>query len=168
MGADVFPLSWKDLAAVPTTTRVGYAISLMNKYVFSVSEYLDALVFGGGFGKGQGYRIIALSWDGKASGVITPTGLGLSSAWFFYVGYSHCWHEHLNSTISTHWAGTNLSAFHSDNTIMRAGSFQANLIWFPYRLGSTGLEYMWGMREDKDGSKGTASRIQFMAKSKFN
>ncbi len=116
----------------------------------------------GGVGRGCGLV------SGKASGVITEDGLDLSPAWFAYAGFNHYWSKSLNSTISTHWTETDLSEFSSDDTIRRAGSFHANLIWFPYSRISTGIEYMWGVRENKNGIEGTASRVQFMAKFKFN
>lgn len=125
-------------------------------------------MYGAGFGQGQGARIIALSWDGKASGDITNNGLRLNPAWFAYAGYNHYWSKSLNSTVSTAWTATDLTNDQSDNTIQKAGTFHANLIWFPYPLISTGIEYMWGMRENKDGVQGTASRVQFMVKFKFH
>jgi hypothetical protein len=54
------------------------------------------------------------------------------------------------------------------NAIHQAGSAHVNLIWFPYKLVSTGIEYMYGARENKDGTEGNASRIQAMVKYKFN
>ena len=39
---------------------------------------------------------------------------------------------------------------------------------FPYPKVSTGIEYMWGVRENKNGITGEASRVQFMVKFKFN
>ena len=168
LGLDVFALSWKGSTATPNVTETGYAITGTGRFVFNVSHHQDSFVYGGGFGQGQGHRIIALSWDRKASGVITEDGLDLSPAWFAYAGFNHYWSKSLNSTISTHWTETDLSEFSSDDTIRRAGSFHANLIWFPYSRISTGIEYMWGVRENKNGIEGTASRIQFMAKFKFN
>jgi len=168
LGADVFPVSWSGPDSVPNAKEVGYALTLMSRLVLEVTEYQDALCWGAGFGEGQGAKIIALSWDGKASGVITPTGLDLAPAWFAYVGYSHYWNKSLNSTVSTNWAGTDLSPFQTDGTIQKAGSVHANVVWFPYKLVSTGIEYMWGVRQDKDGREGTASRVQLMAKFKFN
>jgi hypothetical protein len=168
LGFDVFALSWKGSTATPDVTKTGYAITGTGRFTFNLSHYKDSFVYGGGFGQGQGHRIIALSWDGKASGIITEDGLDLSPSWFAYGGFNHYWSKSFNSTISTHWTATDLSDDHSDNTIRRAGSFHANLIWFPYPRISTGIEYMWGVRENKNGIEGTASRIQFMAKFKFN
>ena len=168
LGFDLFALSWKGSTATPNVTKAGYAITGTGRFVFKAPHHPDSFVYGGGFGQGQGHRIIALSWDGQASGAITENGLDLSPAWFAFVGFNHYWSKSFNSTISTHWAGSDLTPNHSDDTIQRAGSFHANLIWFPYPRISTGIEYMWGVRENNNGIEGTASRIQFMAKFKFN
>jgi hypothetical protein len=168
LGFDLFALSWKGSTATPNVTKTGYAITATGRFAFNVSHYKDSFVYGAGFGQGQGHRIIALSWDGKASGIITEEGLDLSPSWFAYAGFNHYWSKSLNSTFSTNWTATELSDDHLDDTIRKAGSFHANLIWFPYPRISTGIEYMWGVRENKNGIDGTASRIQFMAKFKFN
>lgn len=168
LGADVFPVRWSGPATAPNTTELAYALTLMSRVTFPVTAYHDAVLWGGGVGRGQAARIIALSWDGRATGAVSADGLELNPAWFAYVGYNHYWNRHLNSTVATHWAGTSVRDVQSDDTIERAGSVHANLIWFPYRLVSTGVEYMWGMRENKDGTRGTASRVQFMVKFKFH
>ncbi len=167
-GLDVFPLSWKGATQVKNSSQVGYALTLMSRIVIPQSHYYNAITWGGGYGQGQAHKIIALSWDGKASGVVGPDGVEAAPAWFAYIGYNHYWSKRLNSTIATHWAGTDLSTLQSDATISKAGSAHVNLIYFPYKRVSTGIEYMWGMRENKNGDQGTASRIQFMAKFKFH
>ena len=168
LGVDAFTINWKGPSTVPNVTQTGYAVTLTGRFVFKVSEYHDSFSYGGGFGQGQAHKIIALSWDGKGSGVLTQDNLHLNPAWFAFAGYNHYWNKSLNSTISTHWTGTELHALQSDNTIKQAGSVHANLIWFPYKLISTGIEYMWGVRENNNGVQGTASRLQFMVKFKFN
>jgi len=168
LGLDLFAHTWRGPETVPNETKAGYAITGSGRFAFKLSQYQDAFVYGAGFGTGQGHRIIALSWDGKASGVITDDGLNLSPAWFGYAGFNHYWSKSFNSTFSTAWAETDLSPDQAGSTIKRAGSFHANLIWFPYPRISTGIEYMWGVRENNDGIEGTATRIQFMAKFKFN
>lgn len=40
--------------------------------------------------------------------------------------------------------------------------------WFPYKLISTGVAFMWVFRENKDGKDGDAARMQFMLKYQFN
>lgn len=168
LGLDVFPVSWVGPSTVPNISKTGYALTVTSRVLLNASHYTDAFVWGGGYGEGQGHRIIALSWDGIASAALGQTTLTTSPAWWFFGGFNHYWSKSLNSNFSTAWAGTDLSSIQADETIQRAGSIHANLIWFPYRRVSTGIEYMWGIRENKNGVQGTASRVQFMAKFKFN
>ncbi len=168
LGGDLFPISWAGPDSVPNVSKVGYSVVLNGRVVFKTTAFKDAFVWGAGIGEGLGHQIIALSWDGRASGVVTQNDLTLSPAWYGYAGYNHYWSKSLNSNISTAWAGTTLSPIQSENLIQQAGSFHINLIWFPYKLISTGIEYMWGVRKNNNGIEGTASRIQFMVKFKFN
>ncbi len=168
LGLDLFPMSWAGPSTVPNVTEMGYAVTGTGRVVVKRAKHNDAFLWGAGFGQGQAHKIIALSWDGKASGVVDQTGLNLAPAWFGFAGYNHYWSNRLNSTVSTNWGGTDLSPLQTPNTITKAGTVHANLIWFPYPLISTGIEYMWGMRENKDGMQGTATRLQCMVKFKFN
>ncbi len=168
LGLDVFSVNWRGPSDVPNVSETGYAITGSGRQLISLTNYKDAFLYGGGFGTGLGGKIISLSWDGKGSGVITENGLDLNQAWWFFAGYNHYWSKSLNSTISTAWTETDLTADQLDSTIKKAGSAHVNLIWFPYERISTGIEYMWGVRENKNGVEGTASRVQFMMKFKFN
>lgn len=168
LGLDLFSLNWKGPSTVPNESNLGYAITLTSRVIIDVKNYHDSFTWGGGFGEGQAHKIIALSWDGKASGVVDDTGLRNAPSWFAYAGYNHYWTPKLNSNLATYWCGTDLTDIQSDNTINRAGSVHANLIYFPYKKASIGFEYMWGLRENKDNIQGIANRIQFMAKFLFN
>ena len=119
-------------------------------------------------GSGATHRVISLSVDGGNSAVITPDGLDAMTHWQVYGGYSHYWTDSLNSTVSAALAELNNSDYQDDDAIHRATSFHINLIWFPYKRISTGIEYMYGVRENKDGAEGNANRIQAMVKYKFN
>jgi len=125
------------------------------------------VVGGGTVGRGSGHRVVPFEGGGNDA-VITPGGLDVLSHWQAYVGYSHYWTKSLNSTISTNWAELDNSEFQPASAIHRVGSFHLNLIWFPYKLVSTGIEVMWGERVNKDGARGEAWRLQYMAKYKFN
>ena len=85
-----------------------------------------------------------------------------------YCAISRYWGKNLNSTISTAWAELDNAPSQPGTAIHRAGSVHLNLIWFPYKLASTGFEVMWGERVNNDGAKGTAWRLQYMFKFKFN
>ena len=167
VGADVFQLEWQGGDAGPSDKKLGFEVSLTGRHLLGKGKK-DALAGAATIGQGAGNRVIALSWDGGNSAVITPDGLDVMSHWQVWGGYSHYWTESLNSTFSTAWTELDNSAFQPGTAIHRAGSVHANLIWFPYKLVSTGVEYMWGFRENKDGARGEASRFQFMVKYQFN
>ena len=56
----------------------------------------------------------------------------------------------------------------SDDALKELRSPHVNLIWSPWRLVDIGGELMWGERVNKDGARGEAWRLQYMAKYKFN
>ena len=140
-------------------------MSLSGRYVIGKK---DAIMGAATVGSGSAHRVISLSFDGGNDAVITPEGLDAMSHRQVYGGYSHYWTKSLNSSFSAAWAELDNSEFQPGSAIHTAKSFHVNLIWFPYKLVSTGIEYMYGVRENKDGAEGTASRIQYMVKYKFN
>lgn len=167
VGADLFQLDWQGGDTGPSDTSVGWGVNLTGRVLLGGSSN-NAIMGGASFGDGSAHRVVVLSGAGNNDAVITPTGLDVLSHWQAYIGYSHYWTKSLNSTFSTAWTELDNSDSQLDDAIHRAGSFHANLIWFPYKLASTGIEVMWGMRENKDGADGDAWRIQYMAKWKFN
>lgn len=167
LGGDVFRLEWQGGDGGPSDTEVGFGASLSGRLLLSKSRK-DALTGAFTVGRGSAHRVISLSYDGGNDAVITPDGLDTMSHWQAYVGYSHYWTKSLNSAITVAWAELDNSDFQPGNAIHKAGSLHVNLIWFPYKLVSTGIEYMYGVRENKDGADGNASRLQYMVKFIFN
>ena len=165
VGADVFKLEWQGGDAGPSDTQTAFGLSLTGRARIGKA---DALSGAATIGQGAANRVISLAWDGGNSAVITPDGLDAMSHWQVWGGYSHYWTDSLNSTVSAAFTELDNSEFQPGSAIHQAGSFHVNLVWFPYKLVSTGIEYMWGFRENKDGARGEASRFQFMVKYQFN
>ena len=167
LGADVFRLEWQGSETAPRDEKLGYGLSISGRHLIGESKK-NAFSGAVTVGSGSAHRVVSLSFDGGNDAVITQDGLDLVSHWQVYGGYSHYWTKSLNSSVSAAWAELDNSEFQPDNTIRGAGSVHVNLIWFPYELVSTGIEYMYGIRENKDGAEGNASRVQFMLKYQFN
>jgi len=167
LGADLFRLDWQGGDAGPSDSAVGFGLNLTGRWLLGRNRN-DALVAGAQIGRGSANRVIVLSFDGGNDAVITSDGLDVMSNRLAYIGYSHYWTDSLNSTVSTNWAELDNSEFQPGSAIHRGRSFHLNLIWFPYKLVSTGGEIMWGERVNKDGAKGEAWRFQYMVKYKFN
>jgi hypothetical protein len=165
VAGDVFQLNWQGGDTGPSDKATGFGLNLTGRWLLGKSGH-NAVMGGGSIGQGSAHRVVTLEGAGNDA-VVTPDGLDVMSHWQAYIGYSHYWAKSLNSTISTHWTELDNSEFQPGDAIRRAGSVHVNLIWFPYKLVSTGVEFMWGIRENKDGAEGTARRFQFMVKYKF-
>ncbi len=166
LGADLFRLEWQGGDAGPSDTEFGYGLNLTGRWLVGGNGN-NTIVGGGTIGEGAAHRVVPFSGGGNDA-VITASGLDTISHWQAYVGYSHYWTRSLNSTLSTNWAALDNSEFQTSDALHRVGSVHLNLIWFPYKLVSTGVEVMWGERVDNDGAQGEAWRLQYMAKYKFN
>ncbi len=166
-GLDVFQMEWQGGATGPDDEEFGYGASLSGHYLLGDARK-DGLYLAATVGSGAAHRVVALGFDGGNDAVITPDGLDTIDHKQVYGGFSHYWTDSLNSTLSLAWAELDNSRFQPDTAIHTAESAHLNLIWFPYKTVSVGVEYMWGRRENKDGADGTAQRLQFMTKFVFN
>jgi len=166
VGADLFRLDWQGGASGPSASATGFGLNLTGRLLLTEASK-DALVGGGTIGHGSAHRVIPLEGGGNDA-VIAEDGLHVMSHWQAYVGYSHYWTASLNSTMSTNWAALDNADLQPGTAIHKVASVHLNLIWFPYKLVSTGAEVMWGQRWNKNGDRGHAWRIQYMAKFKFN
>jgi DcaP outer membrane protein len=101
-----------------------------------------------------------------------PNGLGLdavfdpvegfralsSVGWFLC--YEHWWTEKWLSNFCYGEVFTSLPAAVPGNTYKEGQYLAVNVIWLPVARLGLGLEYLYGERENKDGQKGQAHRIQ--------
>ena len=166
-GGTYSKLDWQGGETGPSDRGAGFGLNVTGRLLVGKNKH-NALMGGGSIGSGSAHRVVTLEGAGNDA-VITPTtGLDLMSHWQAYIGFSHYWTDSLNSTITTAWTELDNADLQPDDAIHRAGSFHLNLIWFPYRLASTGIEIMWGQRTNKDLAQGEAWRFQYMAKYKFN
>lgn len=117
----------------------------------------------GGMDLGPKGQLVVLP-DGTLTGVradVVPL-LGLTAY------YDHYWSDEWSSSIG--WSQTKV-----DNLSFQAGdAFQTgqyasvNLLWAPHKRIMMGGEFLWGQREDNDGSKGEDARLQFSFKYAFS
>ena len=167
LGGDVFQLNWQGGATGPSDTTVGWGLNLTGRALLGKNSN-NALVGGVAFGDGMAHKIVSLRGSGSDAVITSNGSLETLNARQAYGGYSHYWTRSLNSTFTAAWTEVDNADIQLGDAINGAESAHVNLIWFPYKLVSTGIEYMWGQRKNKDGAKGTANRIQYMVKFKFN
>jgi hypothetical protein len=88
-----------------------------------------------------------------------------SVGWF--ACYEHWWTE---KWLSNFCYGETFSALPDavPSDTYRGGKYGAvNLIWLPVPRVGVGIEYLYGERENKDGEKGFAHRLQMAAQYSF-
>lgn len=145
-------------------STTGYGINVSGKAMVLKRGAIMGHV---GYGSGIGRYIE--SFGGESSdGVLRSDGtLDALDAWAFVLGYSHPWSERWHSTFSGGQAGVDNDPAQPSSSIKSARSAHANLVYSPNRPVLIGAEVIWGQRENHDGAKGEAVRLQFSIQYKF-
>jgi hypothetical protein len=145
-------------------TTTGYGLNLSGKA--KVLKH-DTIMGHVGFGAGIG-RYIESFTGSNSDAVLTPAGdLEAIDAFAFVLGYTHHWNDRLSSTLSGGVAELDNEPSQPDDAIKSARSPHLHLVYAPNRLLNIGGEVMWGERENKDGAKGDAVRLQVSIQYKF-
>jgi hypothetical protein len=145
----------------PSGTKTGYGLNLTGTLkLFGKDQFNGGLVWG--------EAIASYMNDG---GVDLAPGVGLraetvrSLGWMAY--YSHWWSDQWSSTVG-------FSQHKQDNTAgqtgtaFRTGSYgNLNVLYYPAKNVTTGLEFVWGELEQKSGQSATDYRLQFSTKVAF-
>ncbi|MGB5680793.1 MAG: hypothetical protein WBM47_03005, partial [Polyangiales bacterium] len=80
------------------------------------------------------------------------------------LGLGHAWSDTLSSNLAFAWTDLENIGGREADAIQSGGVGHLNLIWTPRQKFSTGIELMWGKRENADGDDGSATRVQTMVK----
>jgi len=106
-------------------------------------------------------------------------GLGLDAAWDpvagfrtiqaqgWFLSYEQWWTDKVASVFTYGQSWVDVPDFLPGDTYKSADYFAMNLIWLPVERMGMGIEFLYGTRENKDGGKGKACRIQTGFQYKF-
>lgn len=81
-----------------------------------------------------------------------------------HLAYTHRWPRRLRSTVMFGYSGIDNKAAQAATAYKDGYYASGNLLFNPIGSLNVGVEYLYGSHEQKDGGKGTASRVQFAAK----
>ena len=95
------------------------------------------------------------------------TGFRTIPAYGWFMAYEQWWAKKWASNFTYGQDAFDLTSTLPGNTYQRANYVSANIIWLPVDRMGVGLEYLYGMRKDKDGQKGDNSRIQMAFQYRF-
>ena len=158
-----------DLDSSVSDTEFGWGLSVSGKVGLEIWDERDNILFQFNYGDGLGRYINDLQEVGGQDAVFNPlTGeLETLNVFSSYVAYQHWWRESLRSTLTYSWVDVDNLSFQDDSAYARTDRAIINLLWSPVSRVDVGGELLWGRRENKDRTSGTARQIQIGAKYRF-
>jgi len=142
-------------------SKTGYGLNLAGVYNTIGKDALRAQV---AYGKGIANYSNDCCVDLASNAAGSPEAVPLLD-WLLY--YDHWWTDTLSSSVG-------YSQNYQDNTSGQAGTAQrygqytsVNLLWYPVRNVMTGVELMWGERQNRNSQSANDTRIQFSGQYKF-
>ena len=158
--------------SLPTESTTGWGITTGGRQPMTRWGEGDYILWQLTYGKGIGRYINDLSSVGGGDAVFDPdSNLRALPVFSGYVSYMHRWPMKrwflktwpgiLRSSLTFSWVDINNYDFQEDSAYDRTMRASINLMYNPTQHIQGGLEFLWGERKNKDGSKGTATQLQF-------
>ncbi len=103
-----------------------------------------------------------------ANANLTPDGqLVTRQGYSLALGLGRAWSDTLAPNLAYAWTDLEEIGARAPDATQSGGVGHLNVIWKPREKLSTGIELMWGTRENADGNDGDTTRIQTMVKFGF-
>ena len=159
------------VAGSPDENTTGWGITASGRQPLKWWGGKDFLLWQLNYGEGIGHYINDLNSVGGGDAVFDPQGkLRALPVFAGYVSYQHSWPMtwgfvkswpgFLRSSLNVSWVDINNYQFQEGSDYKSTLEASINLIYSPTDSFVVGIEYLWGERKNKDGSKGTATQLQ--------
>jgi hypothetical protein len=155
----------------------GWGVTTSGRKAFAGWGEGDYLLWQLTYGEGIGRYLNDLSTVGGGDAVFDPDGeLHELPVLAGFLSYRHHWGMPwfmgdwpgiLRSNFTISWISVDNYDFQADKDYHETWRASANLLYFPTQNLRLGGELLWGLRENKDGSSGTATQIQLSARYNF-
>lgn len=145
-----------DNSAGPDDTAVGWGANISGVlHTWGQDGVVARFTYGDGIGR------YMQDLPGSSSALATPSGeLETLAAWGAMIGYRHFWSERWRSEATYGYLELDNVAALGAKAYDHTHYAQANLVWSPIKNFNVGLEYLYGLRETRDGSNGDDHRLQ--------
>ena len=149
--------------------QYAWGYSLSGSFNTPYFDYRDKFLFQLNKGNGIGRYVNDLSSIGNYDGIFNQaTGeLQLFNVFTTYGSLQHWWGNTSRSNFTLGYVDINNPGFIEGDAYKRTIRASANFMWNPIANMDTGIEYLWGRRENKDGEHGDAQQIQLMLRYMF-
>jgi len=146
----------------------GWGASLSGVVPFRYFNLIDRFIFQLNAGSGNARYINDLNSLGGQDAVFDAAGkLHPLETVGFYLDYEHQWKEwararkmKLRSSLIWSFVEVDNLDFQLPSAYKRTNRYSVNLVFSPLERIDLGLEYIYGTRENKDGSQGSADQVQ--------
>ncbi|MCB1729493.1 MAG: porin [Halieaceae bacterium] len=144
-------------------------LSISGSFNTPYFDYRDKFLFQVNKGNGIGRYVNDLNSIGNYDGIFNQaTGdLQLFNVFATYGSLQHWWGDTSRSNFTLGYVDINNPGFVEGDAYKRTIRASANFMWNPIVSVDTGIEYLWGRRENKDGGHGDAQQIQMMIRYMF-
>jgi hypothetical protein len=149
--------------------QYAWGFSLSGSFNTPYFDYRDKFLFQLNKGNGIGRYVNDLNSIGNYDGIFNlATGdLQLFNVFATYGSLQHWWGNTSRSNFTLGLVDVNNPGFVEGDAYKRTIRASANFMWNPIANVDTGIEYLWGQRENKDGERGDAQQIQMMIRYMF-
>ena len=158
-------LRFDGTGSTPDRSTIGWGLNSTFKVnAVGKDQLMGQFAFGSGINRyieSMGGQNVDAVFGSANSLVALPSRAGL-------IGYERHWTPKLMSVLTYSIADLSYNTGLSGSTIKRTQDGRVNLIWTPFRLVDLGAEFMWGRRDNQDGTHGDATRIMFSTIYRFN
>jgi hypothetical protein len=162
LGVNLAQMRWDGGDSLYTTASQLAAVIGGRQYIGK-----DFFTFNVALGKGSGDNIMALAGS-NSNAILTPEGeLETMPALAVVLGYVHKWNEKFTTNVSVAYTTLDPSVYRAPESMKAAAIGHINLLYQASERLSTGIEYMWGERMNKNKDFGRANRVQAMVKFDF-
>jgi hypothetical protein len=165
MAALVRDLQAQEVGGGDKDNALGWSVSGSAKLGLPFLGAKDNLKFTVHYGDGYGTQIKGMPREGVFDTV--NNSLETIGIFGFYGGYQHFWSQKWRSNLAFGHVNARNPDISAPDTLDETSYTALNLIWSPYKPVTLGVEYLWGLREDKDGASGTSNRLLLSTKVVF-
>jgi hypothetical protein len=164
-----------DIAPGTTKSVFAWGASLSGVVPFHFFDLTDRFIFQMNIGEGNARYINDLNSLGGQDAVFDLAGeLHALHAGGWYIDYEHQWKRwmktrdmKLRSSFIWSYVNVNTRYFQPGSAYARTNRLSANLVFSPIQRIDVGIEYIWGMRENKDGKRGYSDQFQVVGIFRF-
>lgn len=159
-------------------SATGWGVTTSGRRAFSEWSEDDFLLWQVTYGKGIGRYLNDLSTIGGGDAVFDSNGklhalpvlagfLSYRHHWGHKPWFMENWPGFVRSNFTISWINIDTFNFQDDKDYNKTWRASANVLYFPTQNLRLGGELLWGLRQNKDGSDGTATQLQLSARYNF-